>query len=136
MQEMIIPVLLIRYPKKARKIDVMLRPISQIVSPNQTIEIAPGTVQKNIEGGFEDNILGRQIYIEIIDPKTEEAIFISKSPINIEPAGEIKTLELAKVEGISAIRGVDVEMRVIDFDDGEILDRRIVSLAVDLDEWC
>jgi hypothetical protein len=138
LQEIIIPVVIAKWPKKAQKIKVVLKPVSQIVSLSQRVEVAPGVpyVQKTLGGhcALNEKSLSRRVLVKVISPSTGKAIFKS-SPENIEPAGETKTVELKRVEGADARIDSKLEMMLLDADDDEVLDRADVTLKVELDEW-
>lgn len=138
LQELIIPVVIAKWPKKAQKIKVVLKPISQITSLSQRVEIAPGVshVQKTLGGhcALDEKSLGRRVLVKVTSPSTGKAIFKS-DPIDIEPSGETKTVELKKVKGADARIDTKLEMMLVDDDDDEVLDRTDVALRVELDEW-
>ena len=138
LQELIIPVVVAKWPKKAQKIKVVLKPIFQIVSLSQRVEVAPGAphVQKTLGGhcALDEKSLSRKVLVKIISPSTGRTIFKS-DPIDIEPSGETKTVELKKVDGADARIDSKLEMMLLDADDDEVLDRADVTLKVELDEW-
>ncbi len=134
LQEMIIPVIIAKWPKKALKIKVVLKPISQITSQTQRVEVAPGAVQKDIIGGFDRNLLGRKVLVKVIQPETGKLIFKSNS-IDIEPGGKTKHADLVKIEGTVASINSILEIRIEDADDEEILDKANAILKIELDEW-
>jgi hypothetical protein len=135
LQELIIPVLTISWPQKARKIDVVLKPIEHISSLSQRVEVAPGAIQKDLFGRVDENLLARQVLVKVVQTQSGKLIFKSKDPVSIEPGGASVTSELTKIEGAEAARGTNLEMLLVDADDEEILDRRVVKLMVDMDEW-
>lgn len=135
LQELIIPVVVVQWPKKAQKIGAVLRPVVQIVSLAQKIEVAPAAVQKKLFGTVDENLLSRRVSVKVQDPTTGKLIFKSKNPILIEPSGESKILELLKVEGAEAKTGSNLDIVLFDADDEEIIDKNSVILQVELDEW-
>ncbi|OPY50191.1 MAG: PglZ domain protein [Methanosaeta sp. PtaU1.Bin060] len=141
LQEVIIPVVIAKWPKKAQKIRAVLKPISQIISLAQRIEVAPGapgqtTLCKLEEKarGINEKIIGRKVMIKVIHPDTGKVIFKSESE-DIEPDGETKIVELKKLDGAEAPIDSILEIRLLDSDDEELLDRSNVTLKVVLDEW-
>jgi hypothetical protein len=136
LQELIIPVVIASWPKKAKRIGVVLKPLAQIVSLSQRVEVAPAaSAQKDIFGGVDENLLGRQVMIKVLHPESGKLLFKSKVPVAVEPGGGTVTVELSKVEGAEATVGTDVQLLVLDADDEEILDRSVATLKVELDEW-
>lgn len=135
LQELIIPVLTANWHKKAKKIEVVLKPITQITSLSQRIEVAPAAVNTDLFGNLDATLTTRQVQVNVVDLSTGKRLFKSKAIATIEPGGELQTIQLEKVEGAEARVGTELELRLIDADDEEILDRRRVVLKVDLDEW-
>jgi hypothetical protein len=136
LQELIIPVVVASWPKKAKRIGVVLKPVAQLVSLSQRVEVAPaGSAQKDVFGGVDENSLGRQVVIKVLHPESGKLLFKSQVPMAAEPAGGTVTIELSKVEGAEATVGTDVQLLVLDADDEEILDRSVATLKVELDEW-
>lgn len=136
LQELIIPVVIAHWPKRAKKIDVILKPITEITSLTPRIEIAPGTpVQVDLRGTLDTNLLSRNVFVKVIDPETGRIIFKSRKDYRIEPGGEIIIAELYKLEDVEASFGDDLQISVCDVDNEEILDKTNVVLKVGLDEW-
>jgi hypothetical protein len=135
LQELVTPVVMVRWPKKAKKTGVVLKPLSEIVSLTQRVEVAPGSGERDLLGAVDENLLGRKVVVKALAPATGKAVFKAKSAVVVEPGGATQTVELEKVEGAEAKRGDELELQAVDADDEEILDRRIVRLQVDLDEW-
>lgn len=135
LQELIIPVVVVQWPKKAQKISAVLKPITQIVSLAQKVEVAPAAMQKKMFGTVDENLLSRQVCVKVQDPITGKLIFKSRNPMSIEPGSGSKTLDLIKVEGSEAKVGSKLDIVLFDADDEEILDKNSVILQVELDEW-
>lgn len=136
LQELVIPVVTARWPRKAKKIGVVLKPISQIVSLTQRVEVASSaTAQTDMFGTVDKNLLGRQVSLKVIDPKNGKLLFKSRSPATIEPGGSTEVLDLVKVEGAEAGIGATLQILVVDADDEEIMDQAQVTLRIELDEW-
>jgi C4-type Zn-finger protein len=91
-------------------------------------------VQKDITGGFDRNLLGRKVLVKVIQPETGKLIFKSNS-IDIEPGGKTKYADLVKIEGTVASINSQLEIRIEDADDEEILDKANAILKIELDEW-
>lgn len=136
LQELIIPIVIAHWPKRAKKIDVILKPITEITSLTQRIEVGPGTpVQVDLSGTLDANLLSRNVFVKVIDPKTGKVIFKSKKEYRIEPGGELTIAELYKLESATASFGTKLQILVCDVDDEEILDKADIVLKVELDEW-
>jgi len=136
LQELIIPFITIRYPKKGKKIGVVIKPVNQITSLEPRIEIAPaGSVQKSLDGSYDENVLSRTVVVKIIDKTSGVTIFKSKQSATLNPGGESQILVLAKVEGAHAEYDTKLDLLVYDADTDEILDRKEIELKIELDEW-
>lgn len=135
LQELIIPVVVVQWPKKAQKIGVVLKPVMQIVSLAQKIEVAPAAMQKKLFATVDENLLSRQVCVKVQDPATGKLIFKTKNSISLEPGSGPKTLELEKVENAAVKVGSKLDMVLLDADDEEVLDKNSVALQVELDEW-
>ncbi|MEI6045123.1 MAG: PglZ domain-containing protein [Chloroflexota bacterium] len=135
LQELIIPVVVARWPKKATKIDVVLKPITHITSLSQRVEVAPASnSQYDLMGNLDEKLLGRQVLVKVLDEKGEKTLFKSKI-VALEPGGETQILTLEKVAGAEAAMNSPVEIRVFDADNDDLLDQRKVTLRVELTDW-
>ena len=136
LQEWIIPVVTVRFPVKAQKIGGVLKPITQITSLAQRVQVGPQATQLDIFAGqAPENYLSRQVMIKVIHPTSGKVVFKSKQPASLEPGGEVVTLELTVIPDAKATSKSELEMRLLDADDEEVLDRAKVTLLVDLDDW-
>jgi len=135
LQELIVPVVVARWPKKARKIGVVLKPVEQIIRLNQIVELAPEGIQRDLSGNVAENMTSRRVLVKVVSIESGKLIFRSPSHVRIEPGGAALTLELEKVAGVAAPIGSQLEIRVLDADDDELLDRKQVLLKVEVDEW-
>jgi hypothetical protein len=135
LQELVTPMLVIRWPRKAKKTAVVIKPISQITSLVQRVEIAPAAAQMDFLNAVDEMILTRAVRLKVCDPRTGKAIFKGKSVVKVEPGGEAVTIELEKVADAEAPAGSKLELVVEDADDDEPLDRRTVILKVQFDDW-
>ncbi|PZV09629.1 MAG: hypothetical protein DCF22_18240 [Leptolyngbya sp.] len=136
LQELIIPVLKAQWSKKTKKIEVVLKPIDQITSLSQRIEVAPAaTIQADLFSGADENLTSRQILVKVVEPATNKRLFRSVTPTTLNPGDEAVTIELSKVEGVEVAFGSNLDLQVIDADDEEVLDHRTVTLRVELDDW-
>jgi PglZ domain len=135
LQELVTPMLVIRWPRKARKTGVVIKPISQITSLVQRVEIAPAATQTDFLNVVDEMTLTRAVRLKVCDPRTGKAIFKGKSVVKVEPGGEATTIELEKVADADATVGSELEVVVEDADNDESLDRRTVILKVQFDDW-
>ena len=135
LQELVIPIVVARWPKVSRKTRVVLKPITEIISLAPRIEIGPGTaVQVDLSGALDSSLLSRDVFVKVVDPNSGKVLFKS-GKVHIEPGGESTIAELNKLDGAEASVGAMLQILVCDFDDEEILDQANVVLKVGLDEW-
>jgi len=135
LQELVTPVLTVRWPRKAKKVDVVLKPITQITSLAQRIEVAPAAAQMDFQGTLDATLLTRTVRLKVCDPATGKALFKGKTTAQVEPAGGTVTVELRKIADAEAKAGMNLEVIVEDADNDEILERRSVTLKVELNDW-
>lgn len=135
LQELVIPVILIRWPKRAQKVAVVLTPIGEIVSLRPRIELRPGT--SDLLPGFaaDERTLGRQVTVKIVEAGTGRRIFGFGESVKIEPAGPPVPLTLDRVPRETCTRGTRLRVEVRDADNDELLDQCEVELKVDIEEW-
>lgn len=135
LQELVTPVLTIRWPRKAKKTDVVLKPITQITSLMQRVEVAPAAAQTGFFDPVDETLLTRTVRVKVCDPATGKALFKGKATARIEPAGGAVSIELAKVDEADAKVGTELEVVVEDADNDELLERRPVTLKIELNDW-
>ncbi len=135
LQELITPFVQVIWPVRGRKIGVVLKPISQITSLAQRVQLGPEATQPDLFNKVDEGLTGRLARLRVIIPESGKAVFKSTAAVPIDPAGEAQTLELALVEGSRAALGAALEIQALDADDDEILDRRQVILQVEVDDW-
>ena len=136
LQEWIIPVITVHFPQKAQKIGGVLKPVTQITSLAQRVQIGPQATQLDLFGGqAHENYLSRWVTVKVIHPTTGKMVFKSMQPATVEPGGENITVELSPVPGASVSLKEELEILLLDADDEEILDRAKVTLQVELDDW-
>ena len=135
LQELVTPMLTIRWPRKAKKTGVVLKPISQITSLAQRVEIASAAAQMDLGGGADDALLARKVNVKVCFPGAGKALMKGRTTANIEPGGGPVTVELVKAGDAEAEAGTDLEVVIEDADNDEVLERRRVALKVDLNDW-
>jgi hypothetical protein len=135
LQEVIIPVIVARWPRKARKVEVVLKPVGHISSEAPRVQVQAGA--KGQGKLFADaNQLTRRVLVKVKDPSTGKVIFRHSDPITIEPEGDAMAIQL-KLSDPRPIIPYDTPLivEVTDAEDEEILDREEIKLKVDIDEW-
>lgn len=135
LQEFVTPVVIARWPKKAKKIAVVLKPLGVITSLTTKVEVAPGSGEKDLLGTVDENLLSRNVLVKVVAPESGKVLFKAKQAIVVEPGGETRVAELERVKGAEAKMGAELQLQALDADDEEILDRQTVTLQVELDEW-
>lgn len=135
LQELVTPVVIARWPKKAKKVGVVLKPLGQITSLSPKVEVAPGSGEKDLLGSVDENLLSRNVLVKIVLPASGKVLFLAKNAIVVEPGGETRLAELERVKGAESPIGTELQLQALDADDEEILDRQAVTLQVELDEW-
>ena len=132
LQELIIPVVVAEWPKKARKVQVVLKPLAQITSVAQRVEVGPAG-QRALIGGPDENLLSRQVVVKVVDGSGK--LLFRSQPVSVEPGGDVQAVQLAKVSTAEAPAGAKVTLQAVDADDEELLDHREVTLAIGVSEW-
>lgn len=135
LQELVIPVLSVRWPQKGQKIGVVLKPVTQITSLAPRLQVGPQGVQLNFASQMDENLSARPVVVRLLHPQSGKVLFKSRTPQTVEPGGATCTLELLPTPGAQAAAGTQLEIEVRDADDDELLDRGAATLLVELDEW-
>lgn len=134
LQEIVIPVVTVSWPRKSKKIGAVLKPVDRIERLQQKVEVGPASVQQSLVGGVDENMVSRSVLVKVIDPATQKTLFRSDVAA-LEPAGGTVALTLKKVDGAEARRGAELQLQLLDADDDELLGSTAVRLALDMDEW-
>lgn len=135
LQELVVPVVAIRWPKKAEKVAVVLTPLTEIMSLRPRLELRPGATDRLFGIGADERSLGRQVSVKVVDPSNGRRLFRSTETVKIEPDGDPVTVTLDHERGEASARGTRVQIEVRDADNDELLDRCEVELKIDLEEW-
>lgn len=136
LQEIIIPVITISYPKKGKKIGVVLKQLAQILSLEPLVEIAPGgAVQQNLDGSIDGAYLARSVEIKVLHEKSGAIIFKSKGPVTVEPGGSNVRVMLMRAGDAELPLNTKLKIRVCDAMSEEILDQGDTILSVELDAF-
>jgi hypothetical protein len=134
LQELIIPVVTVAWPRKSQKIGAVLKPVDHIERQIQKIEVAPASVQQDLAGGVDESLVSRSVAAKAIDPSTGKTLFKSDAA-TIEPGGGTVPLTLKRVTGAQGRFGSELQLQLLDAEDDELLESQTVRLSVELDEW-
>jgi hypothetical protein len=134
LQEMIIPVVVATWPMKARKVNVVLKPVGHITSEAPRVQVQAASTGQLFNADV--NLLARRVLVKVKDPATGKLVFRHSDPITIEPEGAAVTLQLQVVEPKPQLAyGTPLLVEVLDADDEEILLREDVTLKTDISDW-
>lgn len=133
LQELVTPVVVFRWPKKAEKVVAVLTPVSEITSLKPRVEVRAGTSQTTMFGA-DVKTTGRQIVVKVVEPSSGRRLFNSQSH-KVEAEGQPVTIALDRDPNEACARGTRLQVEVRDADNDELLDRCDVELKVDLEEW-
>jgi hypothetical protein len=133
LQELVTPVVIFRWPKKAEKVAAVLTPVSEITSLKPRVEVKAGAGQTTMFG-IDAKMTGRQIIVKVVEPGSGRRLFKSQS-YKLEAEGQPVAIMLEREPNEVCARGTRVQVEVRDADNDELLDRCDVELKVDLEEW-
>jgi hypothetical protein len=135
LQELVIPVVVFRWPQKAEKIGVVLTPLAEVTSLRPRVEVKPGGAAQTSMFGADAKMMGRQVVVKVVEPGAGRRLFRSTQSYKVDPDGEPVTLVLERESGETCPRGARLQVEVRDADNDELLDRCEVELKIDLEEW-
>lgn len=135
LQELVIPVLVARWPKKTEKVPAVLVVSPMILSLNPRIEVNPGVIGMFEEAPPGDHVIGRHVTLRIVDPGGGRVVFRHDESVKLEPAGEPVLITLAHVTGSAYARGTVLRVEVRDADNEELLDSGETKLGIDIEEY-
>lgn len=134
LQEMIIPVLVASWPVKARKVNVVLKPVGNIASETPRVQVQAAGTGRLFNADV--NLLARRVVVKVKDPASGTLVFRHDEPITIEPEGAPVTVQLATIEPKPKLPyGAPLHVEVIDADDEEILAHEAVTLRIEISDW-
>lgn len=134
LQEMIIPVVVATWPAKARKVNVVLKPVAHITSEAPRMQAQSAATGQLFNADV--NLLSRRVLVKVKDPATGKLVFKHSDPITIEPEGEPVTVQLAIVQPKPELAyDTPLLIEVLDMDDEEILAREEVTLKIEITDW-
>jgi len=135
LQELVIPVLCVKWPQKAAKVGIVLKPVVQITSETPRVEVEAGINGMTLFGPDAQQ-LARQVFVKVRNPATGKVVFKHGEPVTVEPGGDPVIVQLKLVEPRPILPyGSALVVEVRDADDEEILDREEITLRVEIDEW-
>ena len=135
LQELVIPVVVFRWPKKAEKVAAILTPLAEISSVKPRVEIKPGSGGQTSMFGADAKMMGRQVVVKVVEPGSGRRVFRSAQSYKVDPDGPPVTVVLEREGGETCPRGARLQVEVRDADNDELLDRCEVELKIDLEEW-
>ena len=136
LQELVIPVVVFRWPKKAEKIAAVLTPLVEVASLKPRVEVKPGSAAQTSMFGADAKMMGRQVVVKVVEPGSGRRLFRSTQSCKVDPDGAPVTLvTLEREGGETCPRGARLQVEVRDADNDELLDRCEVELKIDLEEW-
>lgn len=135
LQELVIPVVVFGWPKKAEKVAAVLTPLTEISSLKPRVEVKAGGAQQASMFGPDPKMMGRQVVVKVVEPGTGRRLFRSAQSSKVDPEGAPVTLTLEREGGETCPRGTRLQVEVRDADNDELLDRCEVELKIDLEEW-
>jgi hypothetical protein len=130
LQEWIVPCIKIEWPRKATLVDLIVQPISQILS--QRPKIILEVKREKLFGGEET--LARQVEVRIREDRQNTIIFRS-APKMITPADELVSITMELVEGIEAERNTPLTIEVYDARTDEPITTATTTLMVAIENW-
>ena len=134
LQEMIIPVVVATWPTKARKVNVVLKPVGYITSEAPRVQVQAAATGQLFNADV--NLLARRVVVKVKDPAAGKLVFRHGEPIIIEPEGSSVTVQLQMVEPKPQLAyGTPLLVEVLDADDEEVLVREDVTLKIDISDW-
>lgn len=139
LQELIIPVVVVTWPNKAAKIDVVLKPIGHIATKLPRVQVAAAhTGQQTFFTSATQ--LARRVTVEVRNPETGKLVFRHDQPVIVHPsevgqASELTMVQLRLVDSPPPLlSGSKLVIRVVDADNEDELAREEIVLRVDLDD--
>lgn len=132
LQEWIVPCLKIEWPLTGRPVNVIIRPIKQILSlrPKIILEV------KSEELFASSDVFARQIELRIRDMKRKTILFHSAPQIiTPDPHQEPIAIPLELLEDVEAERGTVLNIELRDTRTDEIIDSQTTTLMIPIENW-
>jgi len=130
LQEWIVPCIKIEWPGKAKPLDIIIQPISQILSqrPKIVLEVR----RENLFGNEE--ALARQVEVRIRENRQNTIIFRSQ-PKMITPMQEEVPIMLELAEDVEAERNTPLTIEVRDTRTDQTIATATTVLMVTIENW-
>lgn len=137
LQEIILPVIVAKWPVTTSKVPVVLKPVVAITSLILRVQVEAGKLDPNrLIEDVDIKQVSRKVHVKIKTMDSGKLVFKSEEPVLINPGGKAETVKLTKVELDDPITyGSKLRVVVQDFDNEEILAEEEITLKVDLDEY-
>ncbi|MFO0579209.1 MAG: PglZ domain-containing protein [Polyangia bacterium] len=138
LQELIIPVVVVTWPSKAAKVDVVLKPLGHITSKLPRVQVAPA--HSGQQAFFSSATqLARRVTITVRNPATGKPVFRHDQPVTVQPGevgqAEPTVVQLRLVEDPPPLPfGSKLLVSVVDAENEEDLANEEIVLRVDLDD--
>lgn len=139
LQELIIPVVVVTWPNKASKIDVVLKPVGHIASKLPRVQVAPA--HSGQQSFFTSAVqLARRVTVEVRNPETGKLVFRHDQAVVVQPSevgqsSEPTVVQLRLVDSPPPLlSGSKLLIRVVDAETEDELAREAIVLRVDLDD--
>ncbi len=133
LQEVIIPVLVAVWPVKARKTQVVLKPVGRITSEAPRVQVQAAATGQLFNP--DANLLARRVVVRVFDT-AGKLVFRHGEAVTIEPEGAPVTVQLQVTEPRPEVAyGTPLSIEVLDADDDEVLVREDVTLNIDISDW-
>jgi hypothetical protein len=130
LQEWIVPCIKIEWPRKAKLVDIIIQPISQILSqrPKIILEVRREKLFGN------DETLARQVEVRIRENRHNTTIFRS-APKMVTPGQELVSITMELVEGVEVERNTPLTIEVRDIRTDEVISTATTTLMVTIENW-
>lgn len=134
LQELVIPVLSVEWPRKTREVKVVLKHVGQISSLTPRVQVEAAVSGQQTLGVADPTLSGRRVVIKVRD-ENGRLVFKQKEPVTVEPGGGVVTVVLALVAGAQLAAGAPLVVAVEDAETEECLEKESVELRQDIDDW-
>ena len=94
LQELVTPVVIFRWPKKAEKVAAVLTPIAEITSLKPRVEVRAGVGQPT-PFGADTRMTARQVVVKVVEPASGRRLFRSQRH-KVEAEGQPVTISLER----------------------------------------
>lgn len=131
LQELVIPTVIVTWPAKAQKVGVVLKPVENITSRNPRFEVQAAYVLLATEGH-----VARRVTV-LVEDTSGRCVFQLAEPVTIEPGyHEPRGVQLKLADNHPTPAFNDTLVLLLrDADDSELLERKNVTLKVDIDDF-